>query len=328
MPTKRKSRKSQANQTDLYQQVTDKIVASIERGVLPWRKPWRDSKKTAESPIPSNASTGRHYNGVNIMLLWLSAEEQGFNSNRWLTWKQAQAAGGNIRKGEKATVAVFFKPFEVEATDKSGQPRTNAQGETMMEQRIMLRSIMLFNIEQCEGLPEKFIGAVPEILDDEIVDTVSAPIFNDIVTIAGETGVRVSYSEQNRAYYHSMKDKIVLPLRKQFFTQADFCSTLLHELVHATGHHSRLAREGITSTSRTFGDPVYAFEELIAELGSAFLCAHLGVYGEVQHDSYIDHWLKIMKSDKKALFRACRMAREASAYLLEPLHEAAEEDAA
>lgn len=152
MPTKRKTRKSKTNQTYLYQQVTDKIVASIERGILPWRKPWRDSKKTAESPIPSNASTGRHYNGVNIMLLWLSAEEQGFNSNRWLTWKQAQAAGGNVCKGEKATVAVFFKPFEVEATDKYGQPRTNAQDETMMEQRIMLRSIMLFNIEHCEVL--------------------------------------------------------------------------------------------------------------------------------------------------------------------------------
>ncbi|KGT93878.1 DNA primase [Erwinia typographi] len=328
MPTKRKPRKSQTNQVDLYQQVTDKIVASIELGVLPWRKPWRDSKRFAESPIPSNASTGRHYNGINIMLLWLSAEEQGFNSNRWLTWKQAQAAGGNVRKGEKATVAVFFKPFEVESTDKAGQPHTNAQGDTVMEQRIMLRSIMLFNIEQCEGLPEKIIGAAPEILDDESVDTLSAPVFNDIVTIAGESGVRVSYSEQNRAYYNSMKDQIVLPLRKQFFTEADFCSTLLHELVHATGHHSRLDREGITSTSRTFGDPVYAFEELIAELGSAFLCAHLGVYGEVQHDSYIDHWLKILKSDKKALFRACRMAREASEHLLKPLHEAAEEDAA
>ena len=328
MPTKRKSRKSQTNQIDLYQQVTDKIIASIERGVLPWRKPWRDSKRSAGSPIPSNASTGRHYNGVNIMLLWLSAEEQGFNSNRWLTWKQAQAAGGNVRKGEKATMAVFFKPFEVESTDKSGQPRIDAQGETLMEQRIMLRSIMLFNTEQCDELPERFSSAPTEILDEESEDSVSVPIFNDIVTVAGESGVRVSYSEQNRAYYHSLKDQIVLPLRKQFFTAADFYSTLLHELVHATGHHNRLDREGITSTSRKFGDPVYAFEELIAELGSAFLCAHLGVYGEVQHDSYIDHWLKILKSDKKALFRASRMAREASEYLLKPLNEEVEEDAA
>lgn len=328
MPTKHKSRKSQTNQIDLYQQVTDKIIASIERGVLPWRKPWRDSTRSVESPIPSNASTGRYYNGVNIMLLWLSAEEQGFNSNRWLTWKQAQAAGGNVRKGEKATMAVFFRPFEVESTDKTGQPRTNAQGETVVEQRIMLRSIMLFNTEQCEGLPERFSSPPTEILDEESEDSVSVPIFNDIVTVAGESDVRVSYSEQNRAYYHSLRDQIVLPLRKQFFTAADFYSTLLHELVHATGHHNRLDREGITSTSRKFGDPVYAFEELIAELGSAFLCAHLGVYGDVQHDSYIDHWLKILKSDKKALFRASRMAREASEYLLKPLNAEVEEDAA
>lgn len=103
---------------------------------------------------------------------------------------------------------------------------------------------------------------------------------------------------------------------------------MLHELVHSSGHVKRLNREGITSTTRRFGDPVYAFEELIAELGSAFLCAHLGVYGEVQHDSYIDHWLMIFKSDKKALFRASRMAREASEYLLKPFSEEAEEDAA
>lgn len=111
--------------------------------------------------------TGWHYNGVKIMRLWLSAQEQGCDSIRWLPWKQAQAASGNVSKAEKATFAVFFKLFEVEATDKSGQPRTNAQGETVMEQRI----IMLFNIEHCKGLQENLIGAGPKILDDESLDS-------------------------------------------------------------------------------------------------------------------------------------------------------------
>ncbi|MDY0929400.1 zincin-like metallopeptidase domain-containing protein [Enterobacter sp. CFBP8995] len=327
MPTKRKSRKSQTNHVDLYQQVTDRIVGSIERGVLPWRKPWRDSQRSSESPIPSNAATQRHYNGVNIMLLWLSAEEQGFQSNRWLTWKQAQALGGHVRKGEKSTIAVFFKPFEVESTDKAGQKRVNAQGETVMEQRIMLRSIPLFNVQQCDDLPDSV--SVPTVaLDYQEDDGLDADTYGQMIEILNATGVKITSLEQNRAYYNSAADRIVLPKTSQFFTSADYWSTLLHELVHSSGHHKRLNREGITSTTRKFGDPIYAFEELIAELGSAFLCAQLGVYGEVQHDSYIDHWLKILKSDKKALFRACRQAREASEYLLQPLGEQVEEDAA
>jgi antirestriction protein ArdC len=328
MPTKTKSRKSSTNNVDLYQQVTDKIVASIERGVLPWRKPWRDSKRSAESPIPFNAATRRHYNGVNIMLLWLAAEEQGFHSNRWLTWKQAQALGGHVRKGEKSTIAVFFKPFEVESTDKAGQTRRNAQGDPVMEQRIMLRSIPLFNVQQCDDLPESVASTSAINLDDQDDGELDADTHGQILEMLNASGVQVTSVEQNRAYYNSAADRIVLPKTSQFFTSADYWSTLLHELVHSSGHIRRLNREGITSTTRRFGDPVYAFEELIAELGSAFLCAHLGVYGEVQHNSYIDHWLTILKSDKKALFRASRMAREASEYLLKPLNEEVEEDAA
>lgn len=137
-----------------------------------------------------------------------------------------------------------------------------------------------------------------------------------VLRMVNATGVKHRMLPQNRAYYRPLTDEIVMPVAGQFFTEADWWSTLLHELVHSTGHTKRLNREGITSSSRQFGDPVYAFEELIAEMGSAFLCAQLGVSGEVQHDSYVDHWLKVLKSDKKALFRACRHAREASEYLL------------
>ena len=130
-------------------------------------------------------------------------------------------------------------------------------------------------------------------------------------------GVKVEFRLQNRACYARHTDSILMPKAEQFFTHADYFSTLLHEVVHATGHESRLNREGITKPSKTFGDPVYAFEELIAEMGSAFLCAQLGVFGDVQHDSYIKSWLEVLKSDKKALFRACRHAREASEFLLQ-----------
>ncbi|MNT52052.1 DNA primase TraC [compost metagenome] len=110
-----------------------------------------------------------------------------------------------------------------------------------------------------------------------------------------------------------------MPQVQQFRTEADYWSTLLHELVHSTGHATRLNREGITSSSRAFGDPVYAFEELVAELGSAFMCAQLGVFGDVRHDSYLEHWLKVLREDKRALFRAAKQAREASEFLLKPL---------
>lgn len=305
---------------DLYQQVTDKIVASLEQGVLPWRKPWRTADKLAGSLMPVNATTGRSYQGVNILLLWIAAEERGYTQNRWLTYLQAQQAGGQVRKGETGTLVVVYKPLERQAEDCSGNKLFDAEGEAVMEQRSMLKSLTLFNVAQCDGLPEQVAGLLPAPLSQEDFDTLTTPVCNDVITVINATGVQVTSMPQNRAFYRSSTDQIVLPLSGQFCTEADHWSTVLHELVHASGHKKRLDREGITSTSRKTGDPVYAFEELIAEMGSAFLCAVLGVYGEVQHDSYINGWLKALKDDKRALFRACRLAREAAEYLLAPLN--------
>ncbi|MBJ3871693.1 DNA primase, partial [Salmonella enterica subsp. enterica serovar Kentucky] len=145
-----------------------------------------------------------------------------------------------------------------------------------------------------------------------------------VLSVVNATGVQFSPRPQNRAYYRAATDQIVLPLTSQFDAEGDYWSTVLHELVHASGHAKRLNREGITRASKKFGDPVYAFEELIAEIGSAFLCAHLGITGDLQHESYVDGWLSKLKSDKKALFSACRQAREASEYLLAPLNRQAE----
>ncbi|UWS28909.1 ArdC family protein [Erwinia pyrifoliae] len=319
MKKKPRGRKAASTQrTDLYQQVTDKIILALENGVPPWRRPWRSAQNVHGSALPVNATTGRHYSGVNIPLLWMAAEEHGYTSDRWLTYQQAKTAGGQVRKGERSALAIIYKPFEKQARDNSDNLLFR-DGEPVMEQLAMLRPLQLFNVAQCDGLPDTIRGG----LRDEAPENgavLSAERLQRVQSIVNATGVSCAHYRQNRAYYQPLSDRIVMPTVAQFASEADYCSTLLHELVHASGHSKRLNRVGITSSSRKFGDPVYAFEELIAETGSAFLCAELGVIGEVQHESYLASWLKALREDKKAFFRACRFAREASEYLLQPLN--------
>ncbi|AOM40995.1 ArdC family protein [Xenorhabdus hominickii] len=297
---------------DIYQSVTDRIVSALEKGTVPWKKPWRSAVKQYGGMLPKNALTGNHYNGVNILLLWMAAEEMGVNVNRWLTYHQAQQLGGQVRKGEKCTLAVIFKPFEVQARDKEEHLLFDNQGNPLMEQRVMLKANPLFNVIQCDGLPEHLLQEGERIPED----TLSSKISHEVHTMLEATGVKLTSVAQDKAFYSPARDRIVMPLSGQFFTESDYWSTLLHEMVHSTGHVNRLNREGITLKNRKFGDPIYSFEELVAEMGSAFLCAQLEVFGEVNHESYIDSWLSILKADKKALFRACKQAREASEFLL------------
>lgn len=318
-----------AQRADLYQQVTDKIIAAIEKGVPPWRRPWRSAQNVHGSTLPVNATTGRHYSGVNIPLLWMSAEERGFPSDRWLTYQQAKAVGGQVRKGETCSMAIIYKPFEKQATDDNDNKLFDKDGNPVMESLAMLKPLQLFNVAQCDGLPDTVAGTSPVTTeDDECPAILSEHQQEQMLSILNATGVVCSSYRQNRAYYQPSADRIVMPTTSQFVSEADYWSTLLHELVHATGHSSRLNREGINSSSRKFGDPVYAFEELIAETGSAFLCAELGVFGDVQHESYLASWLKVLRDDKKAFFRACRFAREASEFLLRPLNRRPEQDQA
>ncbi|HDL7933783.1 TPA: DUF1738 domain-containing protein [Yersinia enterocolitica] len=295
---------------DLFTVVTNKIITALEKGTSPWRKPWQTcNKELAQNHgLPVNAITGRAYSGINVMLLWIDTYNKGFNSHQWLTFKQAIDAGGHVRKGEKSTLVTLFKPYEKPATDSHGQPVFDANGEIIMSRRSFITSFHLFNTEQCDGLSEQQPHTVPMISDSERMARVEQ------VVACG--GVKVTHSYQDRAFYSSMVDRITMPERIQFNKISDYYSTLLHELVHSTGHASRLARDGIVSMSRRFGNPVYAFEELVAEIGSAFLCAELGIQGEVQHDSYIASWLKVLKEDNRAIFRAGRYAREAFEYLI------------
>ncbi|PHM27830.1 ArdC family protein [Xenorhabdus innexi] len=308
--------KKQTNaEKDIYQQVTDRIISALEKGTVPWKKPWRSTDKQSGGILPTNAMTGNHYNGVNILLLWMSAEEMVTNNNRWLTYLQAQQLGGKVRKGERATLTVIYKQYEVQAKDESHGLLFDNEGQPLMERRTMLKPNMLFNVTQCDGLPEHLLQQYERIPEDK-QENFSSRIRHEVSKILDATGVKMISAAQDRAFYGPTSDRIVMPLSEQFDTEADYWSTLLHEMVHSTGHASRLNREGITRKNFQFGDPIYSFEELVAEMGSAFLCSQLEVFGEVNHASYIEHWLSVLKKDKKALFRACKQAREASEYLL------------
>ncbi|MBC3216987.1 ArdC family protein [Serratia fonticola] len=318
--TRKKAASRHQDKVDLFQVVTDKIVAALEKGTSPWRKPWRTvagTRSVSMSGLPANAITGRAYSGINVLLLWIDAADKGFTSHRWLTFKQALDVGGNVRKGEKSTLVTLFKPFEKKETDEQGRPMFDEQGNAVVSQRNFMTSFHLFNVEQCENLPEKLLtpvsvagdaGETPEQHDIERIQRAEQ--------VVACSGVPVVHRHQDLAFYSPGADRITMPDAVQFHRPADYYSTLLHELVHSTGHISRLAREGITSSSRRFGDPVYAFEELVAEIGSAFLCAELGIQGDVQHESYIASWLKALKEDKKVIFQASRFAREAFEYLI------------
>ncbi len=300
--TQKKNRKPVVK-ADLFREVTDKIIAALESGTPPWRKAWQNENEG----LPANAVTGRNYSGINVMLLWADAVNKGYERNRWLTFRQAQEAGGNVRRGEKSTSVVLFKPFQKAEQDDNGRTTTDKNGDPVMRDYRMMTSFHLFNISQCENLPDKLCPEPPVQPEAERITGADK--------IIADSGVPVKHNNGGRACYHPVADHIIMPQAAQFQTPADYYSTLLHELVHSTGHASRLAREGIVSCPADKHDPVYGFEELIAEMGAAFLCADLGIKGDLQHESYIASWLTILKEDNRAIFRAARYAREAFEYL-------------
>lgn len=300
---KQKTNRKPVVKADLFREVTDKIITALESGTPPWRKAWQSGNEG----LPANAVTGRNYSGINVMLLWADAVNKGYERNRWLTFRQAREAGGNVRRGEKSTTVVLFKPFQKAEEDEHGRMTTDENGDLVMRNYRMMDSFHLFNIDQCENLPDKLCPEQPVLPEAERIAGA-----DKIVTA---NGVPVKHNNGGRACYHPVADHIIMPHAAQFRSPADYYSTLLHELVHSTGHVSRLAREGIVDCPADKHDPVYGFEELVAEMGAAFLCADLGIQGDLQHESYIASWLTILKEDKRAIFRAARYAREAFEYL-------------
>lgn len=291
--------KGDAHQTacekgDIYQQITDKIIIALEAGTAPWVKPW------AALGAPRNAITKREYSGINTVLLAMTE----FSSNQWLTYNQAKDAGGQVRKGEKGTTVVFFKPLNI-------KDKANEENDKIIP---LLKTFTVFNTQQIDGLSERFTQAItPQI--SEFEDNQAAELML--------SQAEIIYGS-NRACFIPSRDEIHLPNKTEFKSIPDFYATALHELTHWTGHTSRLARD----FNGRFGDASYAFEELVAELGAAFLCAHSGVDGQLQHGSYIASWLKVLKNDKKAIFTAAAAARRAAEFLTPAAEEQEEKIAA
>lgn len=286
----------------LYESVTASIISELERGVRPWTRSWKEGNSVH---IPNNAATGRHYSGMNILLLWGEKIEKQYPSHGWMTFRQANELGGKVRKGEKACTVIYtsFKPREVET-----------EGRTETKTVPMLKAYSVFNLAQIDGLPEKFTTE-PELLPSHL---------DAIDNLVKASGIMVQHGADQPAYY-PQPDRVVMPNLSAFNSDADYVSTLGHELVHATGHPSRLDRK---PSSKVFKD-AYAAEELVAELGSAFLCAHLGYsYIEAQSPAYIDGWLKVLKADNRAIFSVASYASQAADWLRTREHAIAPEQQA
>jgi antirestriction protein ArdC len=273
---------------DLYSDVTARILQSMEAGVMPWEKAWR----SAGSKMPMNAATERPYSGVNVLLFWMSAES-GYASPRYLTFKQAKAAGGNVRKGEHGTKVYFFKQLTV--ADK-------ASGENKMIP--MLREYVVFNVAQCDGLPN-------DVMNGEHV----APLNNEqreslADRFIASTGADFREGTGVPCYVPS-KDFIAMPAFGQFKARDDFYTTAFHELTHWTGAKHRLDRD----FSGRFGTRAYAAEELVAELGAAFLNAEFGFDRTERNAAYLASWIELLKSDSRAIFTAASKASKAAEYL-------------
>lgn len=280
--------KERPMKNDIYQRVTDTIIAELEKGTAPWTKPWAGANMTS---IHKNVR-GNAYSGVNVLLTWISAVNNGFTETQWLTFKQAKELGGSVRKGEKGTRIVFAKNVQ---TDKE-----NADGKKIGY--FMHKGYTVFNICQCEGLPESMYDTATEPVAEPVrcVETES---------LIAKTGAMIQTGSS--ACYSPSSDTITMPPAGLFADMPQYYATLLHELTHWTGHKSRLDRE----KHKRCGDATYAFEELIAELGAAFLCAQQGIKGELQHASYIESWLKALKNDNRFVFKAASAASKAHQFI-------------
>ncbi|MEQ9053229.1 MAG: zincin-like metallopeptidase domain-containing protein [Roseovarius confluentis] len=298
--------------TSLYDEITDKIVAELEGGRVPWVQPWGSAAAKAPLAMPRNAATGRQYSGINVLILWGAVIEHGFSGQSWLTFRQALALGGNVRKGERGTTVVYADRF----TPEDERRRARETGEEA--QAIpFLKRFTVFNAAQCENHPEEIAAAAPPPDSGLIEPRVEALI--------AATGIDFRIGG-NRAFYVPAHDYVMVPPPQAFFEPINWHRTALHECSHASGAPRRLNRD----LSGSFGSKKYAFEELVAEISAAFCCAALGIVPTVRHADYIGSWLEVMREDNRAVVRAASQASKAADWLLAhlPDDDAASGDAA
>jgi len=286
------------DRTNLYSEITDKIIAELEADRVPWVQPWGTAAAKASLAMPQNAATGRRYSGINVLLLWGAVIERGYGDQSWLTFRQALSLGGNVRKGERGTIVVYADRFVPE--DEKRRAREAGEDAQAIP---FLKRFTVFNIDQCESLPEDIAAAAPPVPEGLIEPTVEALI--------KATGIDFRIGG-NRAFYVPAHDYVQVPPPQAYFEPIDWHRTALHELGHASGHMSRLNRD----MTGSFGSKKYAFEELIAEISAAFCCAALGIVPTVRHADYIGSWAEVLREDNRAIVRAASQASKAADFLL------------
>jgi antirestriction protein ArdC len=286
------------DRANLYHKITDRIIAELEAGRVPWVQPWGTAAAKAPLAMPKNASTGRQYSGVNVLILWEAAIDRGFTGQGWLTFRQALSLGSHVRKGERCTTVVYADRF-VPNDEKRRAAETGEDAQAIP----FLKRFTVFNIDQCEDLPDEVAAAAPPPSADLIEPTIEGLIK------ASGISFRIG---GDRAFYAPTEDFVQVPPPQAYFEPINWHRTALHELGHATGHSSRLNRD----QSGSYGTKKYAFEELVAELSAAFSCASLGIMPTVRHADYIGSWLEVLREDNRAIVRAASQASKAADYLL------------
>lgn len=282
---------------DLYSRVTNAILADLENGVRPWLKPWNAEHAAGRITRPLRAG-GQPYKGINVLMLLLAAMSHNFTAPIWMTFNQAKDLKGNVRKDSKGSLVVYADRItRTEIADDGGENERDIY---------FMKGYIVFNVQQIEGLPAHFYAtAAPQI--DPVQRIGAADLF------FANTGADIRHGG-NQAYYAAGADHVQMPPFESFKDAESYCSTLAHEMTHWTKHPARLDRD---FGRRKFGDEGYAREELVAEIGAAFLCCDLGITPEPRddHAAYLNHWLKVLKADKRAIFQAASHAQRAVDFL-------------
>jgi antirestriction protein ArdC len=276
---------------EVYDSIVDRILAALDSGNIPWRKPWAVT-------WPVNAVSKKAYTGINPHLLMLA----GYSDNRWMTYKQAQSLGGNVRKGEKSTSIIFAKRLIVDDTREDAK-----EGAT--RPIFLLRLYHVFNAEQCDGLKLKPI-TIADSAPGDVLEQAEA-------IVQGMPNPPRITEGGSSAFYRPSSDSITIPPRTAFDSDEFRYSVLFHEMTHSTGHASRLDRVGVTEVA-SFGSPVYSYEELVAEFGAAFLCGHAGIANITVDNSaaYIQGWKAALKADRKMVVKAASAAQKAAEHII------------
>jgi len=297
MAPKDENTESRFNRKDVYTRVTDRIIADLEQGVRTWMKPWSAEHAAGKISRPLRHN-GTPYRGMNILLLWGEAMAKGYAAPIWMTFKQALELEAHVRKGEHGSLVVYANSIT--------RTETNKKGEDTEREIPFMKGYTVFNVEQIEGLPAHYYAQPenPLPLSERIESA------DHFMTATGAT----LQHGGNRAFYAPGRDLVQMPPFEAFKDKESYYATVLHELTHWTSHKSRLDR---SFDAKRFGDHGYAREELVAELGAAFLCADLGITPEIRddHAAYLGHWLKVLTEDKRAIFSAAAHAQRAADFL-------------